>query len=75
MLHTSTVHLADIPGVGGIVACQCGHFHLSLGAMTLSFSASEFKAVAYLFDCAMKQLPVLGADNIGTENISTQRTQ
>jgi hypothetical protein len=63
MIHTSAVLLADSPGVGCIVACQCGYFHLHLGAMSLNFSsASEFIAVADLLRNAAEQLPRYAAE-------------
>jgi hypothetical protein len=54
--HSSAVILAQHQGIGTIVACACGQFHLNLGAVSLTFSGEGFAYTAQLFREAIEKL-------------------
>jgi hypothetical protein len=76
MIDISAVLLADVPGIGCVVACHCGQVHVTLSPVTLNFvSATEFLAVAQLFRNAADHLPAHASADSHFAPGSSQQTQ
>lgn len=47
--------LADLPGLGRIMACSCGAIHVNVGPVTLNLDPQAFAQLTALMNTALEQ--------------------